>query len=112
MFTPDGDVVLFDFEASAHTFAPPSWDFAFLIQRFCLAQGRMPTPFTALIQETFGDRTAEIAEIMKQIAWHLVAILVDQRTRMDVIAPSLEYNKFVKLERQASQWASNSQPVY
>lgn len=100
----DSAAVLVDFEESVHVFAPPVWDLAFLVQRFCLRDDPSPSVVLqrlAVVAEAYGSPLPNLTEMMRQAAWFSMAIIVDLRISQGVITPLSEYDKFVKLERQA-----------
>lgn len=99
----DGAAVLIDFEESVHLFVPPVWDLAFLVQRFCLRDNppvSVVLERLALVADGYGKPLPPLAPMMRQAAWFLVATIVDLRIT-GVITPTSEYDKFVRLERQA-----------
>lgn len=106
IFRAEGDEpVLVDFEESVHVFAPPAWDLAWLLQRFCLFDN--PARDTVcerlgVIIEHYGSKPAGLASMMRQIAWFSVAVIVDLYTRENVESPQTECEKFMRLERQAA----------
>lgn len=99
----DGVAVLVDFEESVHLFMPPTWDLAFLVQRFCL---RDDPPLSvalerlAIVEAAYRKPLPPLALMMRQAAWFTVATIVGLRIS-GVITPVSEYDKFVELERQA-----------
>jgi Ser/Thr protein kinase RdoA (MazF antagonist) len=100
----DGAAVLVDFEESVHVFAPPAWDVAFLVQRFCL----FDDPALALVRErlaivsrAYGPPLADLTGMMRQAAWFSIAVILDMRLSQGIATPVGEYDKFVRLERQA-----------
>lgn len=100
----NGAAVLVDFEESTHLFMPPTWDLAFLVQRFCLRD--KPSPAVALerlavIAEGYGGSLPKLAPMMRQAAWFTLATILDIRSTQGVVTPIAEYDKFVELERQA-----------
>lgn len=104
----DGAAVLVDFEESTHLFAPPAWDLAFLVQRFCLRdQPALPEARrrVALVAEGYGQPLPELASIMRQAAWFTMATILDLRARHGIVTPEDECEKFVRLERQALAYA-------
>ncbi len=100
----DGAAVLVDFEESVHVFAPPAWDLAFLVQRFCLRDD--PPSSVALrrlsaVAEAYGAPVPALATMMRQAAWFSVAAVVELQVSHGVVTPVSEYDKFVRLARQA-----------
>jgi hypothetical protein len=100
----DGAAVLVDFEESVHVFAPPAWDVAFLVQRFCLFDDPAP-PLArerlAIVSRAYGARMVDVAGMMRQAAWFSIAAIVDMRLSQGIGTPAGEHDKFVRLERQA-----------
>lgn len=103
----DGQAVLLDFEEAVQTFAPVAWDMAYFVQRFCLSD----TPGEAVlrerllvVREAYGSPVPGLAEMMRQTAWFSMAILFDYHQR-GIISPVAEYDKFVRLEKQARELA-------
>lgn len=99
----DGAAVLVDFEESVHVFAPPAWDLAFLVQRFCLCDD--PSPSVArlrlsVVADAYGGPLPGLATMMRQAAWFSMATIIDLRMSQGVITPVDEYDKFVRLARQ------------
>ncbi|MBI5628283.1 MAG: phosphotransferase [Candidatus Rokubacteria bacterium] len=104
----DGAAVLVDFEESIHLFAPPAWDLAFLVQRFCLRdQPALPEARrrVALVAEGYGQPLPGLATMMRQAAWFTMATILDLRARHGIATPEDECGKFVRLERQALAYA-------
>ena len=107
IFDDDGRAVLVDFEESVHTFAPPEWDLAFMVQRFCLED--CPDHATVrealtLVEEVYGSPLPPLAAMMRQTAWFSVAKIVALRTFWDIETPAPEHRKFVALEHQAREY--------
>lgn len=103
IFTPEGEAVLVDFEESVHHFTSPLWDLAFLVQRFCLGddpEAALLRDRLAVVAEQYGASLLGLSGMMRQIAWYTMLMLVDYRRRR-VVSPRSEYDKFVRLERQA-----------
>ena len=100
----DGEAVLVDFEETIHLFAPPAWDLAFLVQRFCLSD--YPTKKTVdhritVITEAYRSPLPSLVDMMRQAAWFTVVTQLDLQLSEGVVSPVSEYDKFVELERQA-----------
>ena len=103
IFSPAGEVVLVDFEESVHHFTAPSWDLAFFVQRFCLGDGpdeALLRDRLAVVAEQYGTSLQGLSLTMRQIAWYSVLMLAYYRLNQ-VVSPRSEYDKFVRLERQA-----------
>jgi hypothetical protein len=102
--TADGAAVLLDFEESVHVFAPPAWDLAYLVQRFCLRDEPQPGVLgrrLAAVTEGYGETLPRLAPVMRQLAWQAIAVVVHLRHSQGVVTPSAEWDKFVRLEEQA-----------
>lgn len=107
LFEPSGRAVLIDFEESVRAYAPPAWDLAYLVQRFCLRDqppGEVLRRRIAVIREAYGPEFPPVVSMMRQTSWFSMAILTSQRALHRVSAPLAEYEKFVRLEREASAW--------
>ncbi len=103
MRATDAQPVFIDFEEAIHTFAPPAWDLAYFVQRFCFFDD--PSPAEAVkrlsaIRAAYGPCGSGIAEMMRQTCWLSIAIIVSRRQR-GMLNPTSEYDKFIRLERQA-----------
>jgi len=97
--------VLIDFEFSTRTFAPATWDLAYLVQRFCLAgPSEAQSSRLQLIRRIFGDACTDLAATMRQVAWFLVATVINQYVEIGAVARESECNKFVRLEQRAGEW--------
>lgn len=99
----DGAAVLVDFEESVHVFAPPAWDVAFVVQRFCLSDDPAPAAARerlAIVSRAYGPPVADLAGMMRQAAWFCIAAILDMRLSQGLATPGGEYDKFVRLERQ------------
>lgn len=100
----DGAAVLVDFEESVHVFAPPAWDLAFLVQRFCLLDDPPPAvrrERLSVVADAYGGLGPDLPAMMRQAAWLSIAAIVDLRASQAAVTPTDEYDKFVRLERQA-----------
>ena len=103
----DGRAVLVDFEESVHTFAPPDWDLAFMVQRFCLEDRPAHAPArerVASMEEAYGSPLPPLAAMMRQTAWFSIAKIVALRSFWDIETPAPEHRKFVALEHQAQEY--------
>jgi hypothetical protein len=99
-----GEAVFIDFEESVHSFASPSWDQAYLIQRFCLKDcpdQRVLASRCRIIGKYLSFEPAQVGRMIRQAAWMSMATLLDLRIRQGVLSPKAEYEKFVRLEEQA-----------
>lgn len=100
----DGAAVLVDFEESVQVFAPPAWDLAFLVQRFCLWDDPSPSirrQRLSVVADAYGSPLPRLAATMRQAAWFSMAAIVDLRMSQGAVTPTDEYDKFVRLERQS-----------
>ncbi|RFC47014.1 MAG: putative kinase, aminoglycoside phosphotransferase (APT) family [Verrucomicrobia bacterium] len=95
--------ILIDFEESVRHFAPPAWDLAYLVQRFCLHDDpplEVLRERLAAVEAGYGRPLPEIGGFMRTAAWFATAIIVDLCVRERVLKPLAECDKFVRLERQ------------
>ena len=102
-----GSAVLVDFEESVHTFAPPAWDLAFMVQRFCLND--RPTRSVAcervrIVEDAYGSPLPPLAAMMRQTAWLSIAKIVALQAFCDIGTPASEHEKFLALDRQAREY--------
>jgi Ser/Thr protein kinase RdoA (MazF antagonist) len=109
LFDSAGRAVLLDFEEAVHNFAPPAWDLAYTVQRFCLHDDpSAPTLRARLsaLESGYGARFSDLRPMMRQIAWLMTAVLIELCVEGRQIKPAAEYAKFIHLERQAAslQW--------
>ena len=107
IFADDGPAILLDFEESVHSFAPPDWDLAFMVHRFCLEDWpdrALLRERLATIEQAYGSPLPPLAAMMRQTAWFSVAKIVALRTFWDIESPAPEHRKFVALERQAREY--------
>ena len=98
------EAVLVDFEESTHFFAPPSWDLAYLVQRFCLRDN--PSSATterrlSQVEAGYGIPLPELASVMRQAAWFSMAVILDLRISSSIVTPASEYQKFIGFEQEA-----------
>lgn len=110
MFTAESQAVLLDWEEAVHLFAPPAWDLAYFIQRFCLHDAPAPEVLRErldVIQSAYGRPLTGIAAMLRRSAWYSMTILLDLHAQ-GIRNPISEYEKFVRLERQASALASSA----
>lgn len=97
-----GVAVLVDFEEAVYTYAPPAFDLAYLVQRFCLGDNPSPEILSErldMITVHYGP-LPPLAEMMRQLAWMSMAAIVDFQIQ-GITVPLSEYEKFVRLEKQA-----------
>lgn len=103
VFNDDG-LVFIDFEETIHTYASPAWDLAYVIQRFCFWGNPSPSLLAdrcRLLDEQFDFDLKQLAEMMHQVSWFSIAVLLDLRWNQGVVSPVSEYEKFVILEARA-----------
>jgi Ser/Thr protein kinase RdoA (MazF antagonist) len=99
----DGAAVLVDFEEALYTFAPPAFDLAYLVQRFCLRD----TPTPEIMHQRLDILSAHygaispLADMMRQLAWYSMVAIVECRVYQNIAVTASEFNKFVRLEGQA-----------
>ena len=60
----------------------------------------------AVIQEHYGSFGKEVFEMMRQMAWFSVLILLEGWSAQRLVAPKAEYDKFVHFEKQSRDYAS------
>lgn len=104
---PDGVPVLVDLEEAVHLLAPPVWDLAFLIQRFCLTDNPSHGALAervSCVSAAYGSPLPKLAGTMRQIAWFNMALLLDSWLTSRIATPLAEYGKFVALEQQAAAY--------
>ena len=103
----DQQPVLVDLEEAVQTFAPASWDMAYFVQRFCMADKPAENVLRdrlATIRKAYGQPVTGLAAMMQQTSWLSMAVLMDY-FRQGIISPLSEYEKFVRLETQAREMA-------
>jgi thiamine kinase-like enzyme len=102
LFDDSGSAILLDWEEAVYTFAPPDYDLAYFVQRFCL-RGEIPDDnwgqLLSTVESVYG-KLPPVAGIMRQLAWFSIAAIVDFSSRGMAVGLS-EYQKFVRLEQQA-----------
>ena len=97
-----GAAVLVDWEEAVYNFAPPAFDLAYFVQRFCLRDAPSAEALRQRLDTIiahYGPLPA-LAEMMRQLAWMSMAAIVDFQTQ-GIATPRSEYEKFVRLEQQA-----------
>lgn len=98
----DGIAVLIDWEEAVYNYTPPAFDLAYFVQRFCLRDNPPPDVLRQRLDTIavhYGP-LPPLAEMMRQLAWMSMAVIVDHQTQGIITSPS-EYDKFVRLEQQA-----------
>lgn len=96
--------MLIDFEESVHTQAPPSYDLAFLVQRFLLRD--QPDRETlnqrlGAAEESYGASFPPLTKMMQQISRLSLVFIIHARAYENMATPLSEYRKFIALEQQA-----------
>lgn len=100
----NGSAALLDFEESVHVFAPPAWDLAFFVQRFCLYDDpprAVGLQRLSIVANAYGRPLPILAKMMRQGAWFSIVTILDMRISLGIVTPVSEYDKFVRLARQA-----------
>jgi len=100
-----GRPYLLDPEEGVRFFAPPHWDLAYLIQRFCLRDQPGQSALSrrlAAVRTGYGPLPDALPLAMRDAAWYCVAVIVDQRLRDGISTPASELEKFRRMERQAA----------
>lgn len=98
----NGEVILTDFEEVWDAWFPPSFDLAYLVHRFCMDGTQSRDSFNKklnIVKKGYGSLPSDLKEMMSQICWYNIALLVDRSMRRESIAPEEEYDKFVRLEK-------------
>ncbi|MCI0349787.1 MAG: phosphotransferase [Acidobacteriales bacterium] len=98
----DGAAVLVDWEEAVYNYAPPAFDLAYFVQRFCLSDDPTPDVLRQRLDTiaTHYGALPPLAEMMRQLAWMSFAAIVDFQMN-GIATPISEYEKFVRLEQQA-----------
>jgi len=99
--------ILLDFEESVHVFAPPDFDLAYLIQRFCMQDDpdiNILGKRLRIVEKGYGATPPRIMNTMRQLAWLSIAVILNLRVNYSIITPVSEYEKFVRLEQQAKYY--------
>lgn len=95
-------VILTDFEECPDAWFPPSFDLVYLIHRFCMYENPSSSVFQKrinIVKEAYGRLPSNIQEMMRQVCWYLVALIIDRCFRRESFAPDEECDKFVRLEK-------------
>lgn len=88
-----------DFEEAMHTFLPPQWDYAYLLQRFYLSKAASHIPLAErlhLFQRLCGP-VEEVAPYCRQAAWLAFAVILHIRHNHQILSSEAELNKFARL---------------
>ncbi len=102
LFDDSGSAILLDWEEAVYTFAPPAYDLAYFVQRFCLRDEIPDDKWEHLVSsvESVYGKLPPLADTMRQLAWFSVAAIADSGSRGMTVGLR-EYNKFIRLEQQA-----------
>ncbi|WP_254431072.1 phosphotransferase [Magnetospirillum sp. LM-5] len=101
-----GTAMLVDFEESTDVFAPPVWDLAYAVQRFCLFDQPEREVFLVRLGHLtagYGKPIDGLGDGMRQIAYHCMATLLDLFIERGLSSPESEFDKFVQLEGRAAR---------
>jgi Ser/Thr protein kinase RdoA (MazF antagonist) len=110
----DNRAVLLDFEEATHVFAPPAWDLAYAVQRFCLAGA--PTPEVAAARAASLARgygqLPPLADAMKQVAWYMAAVALATWADEGLATPASEFVKFTWLTSEVDRFHSVAEGIH
>jgi len=96
----DGRAVLLDFEEATHVFAPPAWDLAYAVQRFCLSADlgvARTAERIACLRRGYGGPLPPLVETMRQIAWYMATVVFVTKADEGLATPDSEFAKFIRL---------------
>jgi hypothetical protein len=114
IFTLDReDVVLTDFEETPDAWFPPSFDFAYVAHRFCMDHAGSKDVFyqrLTTFERVYGPLPPDLGEMMRQVAWYNIALIIDRSVRRESTVPDGECDKFVKLETLSRMLMDGSRP--
>ena len=103
IFSLDGSkAFIVDFEETPDAWFPRSFDIAYVVHRFCLDQNPSRVLLSKrldIIKHYYGALPHDLKEMMRQVCWYNIALLVDRSARRESISPEGEYDKFVNLEK-------------
>ena len=109
IFAGDDERVVFaDLEETYDAWYPPSFDLAYIIHRFCLSHAGSDEDLQRHLQtirESYGGFEHGQDDMLRQVAWYNMALLIIRRHLGESISPEAEYNKFVELERRSRRLA-------
>ena len=102
----DNKPFFIDFEESMHVYATVEWDLAYFVQRFCLRDN--PNSFLLeqrleVVKNGYGN-FSQLSEMMRQISWYCIAMIIYLRVTHNIKVPRVEYDKFIKFEQQAKSY--------
>ena len=95
---------LLDLETAARIYAPPSWDLAYFVQRFCMYDGTSPSMLAnrlEVVQEGYGEKLPPLTRIMRDASIFSIISAIGYRLKDGVLVPESEFEKFHHMERQA-----------
>lgn len=98
-----GEAVLVDFEEAVHVFAPPAWDQAYLVTRFCLHDDDAFARRIGIAEAAYGRPFGAVAAAIQEVSHACIALLVDGWLRDGTPAPLSEADKFVRLHALAAR---------
>jgi len=102
----DGPVILIDFEETPDAWFPPAFDIAYLVHRFCMDQNISKGLFNSrlkIVEDNYGKIPSGLKNMMRQVCWYNIALLIDRSIRRESVSSEKEYDKFVKLENMTSR---------
>lgn len=97
----DNSVMLTDFEETSDAWFPPSFDLAYLVHRFCMEGVQSKSIFRRrldILENTYGILPNDLREMLHQVCWYNIALLIERSARRESTSPEEEYDKFVRLE--------------
>lgn len=103
----NGRAILVDFEEAVQTLAPPVWDIAYFVQRFALQEEdeRRIKNKLGIVRAGYGKESHGVSDMIQQTCWLSMAVLVSY-FQQGIVSPLAEYDKFVRLQRQAWRLSS------
>lgn len=105
-----GKVIICDFEESPDAYFPPAFDYAYIIQRFCMFSCDNKAIFLerlAKITPLFGELPANLKYVMRSVCWYNLSLILGRCYRRESISSEDELNKFMQLEQKTSDWMPN-----
>ncbi len=99
------EAVFTDFEETPDSWFAPSFDLAYLVHRFCLAGARNADEASGharTLAAAYGGFPADLEPMLPQVCWYTLALLFDRSFRRESISPETEYDKFLRLRKNAS----------
>jgi len=96
-----GAAILTDFEEVSDSYFPPSFDIAYLTHRFCMdaisSKNELKRRF-GVLEEAYGRKSSGLFDMMRQVSWYNIALIIDRLISGESITPVEEYEKFVRLK--------------